>query len=106
MIVNHIYETTIEYGKKVGKNTRKKLGQFFTPPAVARYMAGLMKYRQSSVRILDTGAGTGILTGALCESILDNDIITNVHIDLYENDEKVLPILKENMKLIQKNGTE
>lgn len=101
MIVNHINETTIEYGKKVGKNTRKKLGQFFTPPAVASYMAGLMKYRQSSVRILDTGAGTGILTGALCESILDNDIITNVHIDLYENDEKVLPILRENMKLIQ-----
>jgi len=61
MLVNQIYDTTIDYGKRVGKNIRKKIGQFFTPPSIANYMSSLMEYNQSSIRILDAGAGTGIL---------------------------------------------
>lgn len=100
MLVNQIYDTTIDYGKRIGKNIRKKIGQFFTPPSIANYMSSLMEYNQSSIRILDAGAGTGILAGGLCQKILEHDTITNIHIDLYENDENVLPLLKENMELI------
>lgn len=101
MLVNQIYDTTIEYGKRVGKNIRKKIGQFFTPPSIANYMASLMEYNQSNIRILDTGAGTGILTAGLCQRILELDTITTIHIDLYENDENVLLLLRENMELIR-----
>ncbi|MEK4216688.1 MULTISPECIES: Eco57I restriction-modification methylase domain-containing protein [Bacillus] len=101
MLVNQIYETTIGYGQRVGKNIRKKIGQFFTPPSIANYMASLMEYNQPRIRILDTGAGTGILTGGLCQSILENDKIKSIHIDLYENDDNVLPLLRENMELVR-----
>lgn len=101
MILEHIYDKTLVYATQVKKDKRKKIGQFFTPPAVAKYMAELMTYNKPIIRILDTGAGTGILTGALCQVILNNDTITDIHIDLYENDENVLPVLIENMSLIQ-----
>lgn len=101
MLVNHIYDTTIRYGKRVNKNIRKKIGQFFTPPAIATYMASLMEYNRPTIKILDAGAGTGILAGALCERILEQSTIDTVHIDLYENDENVLPVLRANMELVR-----
>ena len=41
---------------------RKVRGQFFTPLPVARFMAGLAEYRKEILRVLDPGAGTGILS--------------------------------------------
>ncbi|MBE5393806.1 Eco57I restriction-modification methylase domain-containing protein [Brevibacillus agri] len=101
MIINRIYDATLGYGKRVHKNIRKKIGQFFTPPSIANYMASLMVYNRTSIKILDAGAGTGILAGALCQVISDNNNIGQVHIDLYENNEDVLPILRENMEFVR-----
>jgi adenine-specific DNA-methyltransferase len=49
---------------------RKALAQYFTPAPVADFMAGLCRDRTGHVRILDPGAGTGILTCALCERLV------------------------------------
>ena len=38
---------------------RKKQGQFFTPPDVARFMARLYPIRKRAIRLLDPGAGAG-----------------------------------------------
>ena len=46
----------------------KALGQFFTPLSVARFMADLLPEREGLFRVLDPGAGTGILACALCEA--------------------------------------
>src|SRR3972149_2612956 len=43
---------------------RSTLGQFFTPPATARFMASLANLRCESIRFLDPGAGAGGLTAA------------------------------------------
>jgi adenine-specific DNA-methyltransferase len=101
MIVNYIYETTLNYVKSVSKNVRKNIGQFFTPPSVANYMAGLMEHNQNTVKLLDTGAGTGILIGALCQRIINNPLIRNVIVDLYENSTDIVPLLRENMEYIK-----
>jgi len=61
---------------------RRELGQFFTPPEVAAFMADLALPVGRDVRILEPGAGTGILTASLCERLLGR--ATNVHIDVYE----------------------
>lgn len=47
---------------------RKERGQFFTPLPVARFMAGLAEYRKEVLRVLDPGAGAGILSCAVCEA--------------------------------------
>jgi adenine-specific DNA-methyltransferase len=49
---------------------RRKLGQFFTPQSVAEFMAGLIKCNKTHVRLLDAGAGTGILSAATIQRLL------------------------------------
>src|SRR5581483_6185598 len=46
---------------------RRSKGQFFTPPIVARYMANLAGTLHNQMRVLDAGAGVGILACAICE---------------------------------------
>ena len=101
MIVENIYDNSIDYIKDIEKTKRKHIGQFFTPAPVAKYMASLSDTSDSSVRILDAGAGSGILTAALCEHIVTNSRIKNIDIDLYENNEDVLPLLISNVKYIK-----
>ena len=83
------------YGRVHDLKIRKMKGQFFTPKQVSRYMASLFEIRQNRVRLLDPGAGTGILTAAFCERLLNNDKIMELTIDAYENDPNLLPLLEK-----------
>ncbi len=53
---------------------RHAAGQYFTPSIVARYIAYLAGALSDQVQILDPGAGTGILTSALCEAAFKQGI--------------------------------
>jgi len=57
------------YGKLNGKQ-RSQMGQFFTPPPVACFMASLFGEIPGKVRLLDAGAGAGALTAAFVEEML------------------------------------
>ena len=46
---------------------RSRLGQFFTPASVARFMASMFTSRAASVHLLDAGAGVGSLSAAFVE---------------------------------------
>lgn len=98
MIAEQIYDNTIIYINSVPKDVRKKIGQFFTPPSVATFMGNLMEYARKEITILDAGAGSGILSSAICDEVLKNPHIQNLHIDLYENNEDILPILNDNLE--------
>jgi hypothetical protein len=77
---------------------RKKkaaLGQFMTPSAVAKFMAGLMDVNiNQHVSLLDAGAGLGVLTCAFLERFED---IRRVSADLIELDDEIIPHLDEVM---------
>lgn len=51
-------------------DTRSRLGQFMTPAGIARLMAGLIRTRRNTVRVLDPGAGVGSLTAAAVDRLL------------------------------------
>ncbi len=55
------------YVESSSEARRYQFGQFFTPPVVARYMANLADILPHQARILDPGAGVGMLACALCE---------------------------------------
>lgn len=101
-MLNQLYESTIAYGDTVDKKSRKIIGQFFTSPSVANYMGSLVQCSKKNIRVLDAGAGTGMLSGAICKQVLQNEAIQFVHIDLYETDENIIPCLKMNMESICK----
>src|SRR3990172_6545326 len=57
------------YGESATDVHKKKFGQYLTPVAVADFMAGLVVFNGDDIRIIDPGAGTGVLACALCEKL-------------------------------------
>lgn len=78
---------------------RKEMGQYFTGRAVADYMASMISpvNNNTTIRILDAGAGAGILTiyAAMRCLRLGND---QIHAVLYEIDSDALSQLNQNME--------
>ena len=78
---------------------RKLKGQIFTPPKIASFMAGLFASQKSTIRILDPGAGTGILVAAVCDRLIqENRQNLEILVHVYENDKNVLPFLKSTLE--------
>jgi adenine-specific DNA-methyltransferase len=82
------------YAEDHGMAKRKSRGQFFTPAQVARFMANMFDIKGSCIRLLDPGAGTGMLSAAFCERLAGQSNSCELTIDAYENDPKPLPFLK------------
>ena len=61
------YATRMAAWYKSWQKNDVKLGQYFTPRAVAEFMVRPLTGLGSPVRILDAGAGTGILACSFCE---------------------------------------
>ena len=78
---------------------RSRIGQFLTSARIARFMASLFERQREHVRILDAGAGAGALFAACIEAMVSgNHRPLSIHVVAYENDQKILPYLKETME--------
>lgn len=73
-------------------------------------MANLAEYRKETLRVLDPGAGAGILSCAVCEAATKRKIVKRIEIDAYENDSSLILLLKESLefsiKWLSKYGIE
>ncbi len=70
---------------------QKDLGQFLTPPHVADLMAGMFQYRARRIRLLDAGAGMGILSAAFVRRQLMRDTPpAHIEVTAYELDEALI----------------
>jgi adenine-specific DNA-methyltransferase len=83
---------------KSSSKERKAHGQFFTPEAVARYMASLAEYQKDNLKVLDPGAGVGILSCAVCEAVAKRKRVKKIEIDAYESDLSLNILLKESFE--------
>ena len=85
---------------------RKMYGQFFTPAGTASFMASLFEIPQTAacLRILDAGAGSGILSVALVERLLNEGYSGRIELTCYETDPHILPLLEENLRLLCRKG--
>ncbi|WP_003539896.1 Eco57I restriction-modification methylase domain-containing protein [Desulfotomaculum nigrificans] len=100
-VIKQVLNNSNEYTAKTPKSIRKMKGQFLTPYKVGSFMAELFEIHNKSISILDPGAGTGLLTLALIEKIIKESFVKHISVDLFENDESLLPVLEENLRLIQ-----
>ena len=101
-MLDYILDTTEKYIAAMPKDQRKKYGQFFTSKATAIFMAGLYKpcwEKAKSVSVLDTGAGSGILSVALLERLTTSKL-KEVSLTCYENDKKIIPLLRANLNYV------
>ncbi|MFH0736103.1 MAG: Eco57I restriction-modification methylase domain-containing protein [bacterium] len=72
---------------------KQQLGQFFTPPETALFMAGFMDLGQipEIINILEPGVGTAILACSFIEEIIKNNKIIEINLDCYEIDLSIIP---------------
>ncbi len=76
----------------VQKEKRDK-GQFFTPLAISKFMGSLARTTDSeSIRILDPGCGSAILSCSLIEHLVQNNTtLKKINLDLYDTDMVLIP---------------
>jgi len=96
-----VEDNTKTYLQRIDKSERKKIGQFFTPALIAQFMGNQVKSVEETVWILDAGAGSGILTAALLDMIAGLPHVKTINVDLYENNESILPLLNDNMNKLK-----
>ncbi|MFC1591640.1 BsuBI/PstI family type II restriction endonuclease [Thermodesulfobacteriota bacterium] len=90
---------------KLDPKKRSKLGQFFTPATIARFMASLFnKTKDGSIRLLDPGAGVGSLTAAFVEEFTQYkwSKANEIEIMTYEIESIISDYLKSTLKECQK----
>jgi adenine-specific DNA-methyltransferase len=76
---------------------RRRKGQVFTPPEIARFMASLISVIPSEYHLLDPGAGIGCLTAAVCERLGRLRSPRRLVAHVFENDPCIVPLLRKNM---------
>ena len=94
-MLDYIVAQTDKYIESKPKDERKSLGQFFTSKDTARFMAGLFSVPQKDfIRVLDPGAGSGILSAAVIE-VIDKryPIVKEVELTCYETNSDVISLL-------------
>ncbi|HUY36565.1 MAG TPA: Eco57I restriction-modification methylase domain-containing protein [Pirellulales bacterium] len=78
---------------------RKTSGHFGTPAAIAKFMADLpSRFPASTIRILDAGAGVGMLAAAVCQRVASLPGRRKLEIDAWENDEGLAPFLRRTLR--------
>ncbi|WP_270567357.1 Eco57I restriction-modification methylase domain-containing protein [Clostridium beijerinckii] len=93
-VLSYIEYNAINFSASSDRQIKKMIGQFFTPKEIAKYMASLIELDINKMSILDPGAGNGILSCAVLYKLLENAKVDTVYVDLYENDDKIIELLK------------
>ena len=82
-----------------------RLGRYFTPRAAAAELAYLLPpTEKEEIRLLDAGAGTGILSAAAVEALCKQGAVRRILLDAYETDERMLPVLADILERIRRRA--
>lgn len=93
----------ILYSSKVSQENKKKGGQFFTPLNIANLMASFSELNSDTIRILDPGCGTLVLSCTLIENIVKTKLsIRNIYLTVYETDLELIPFLQIAIEYLEK----
>lgn len=78
------------------RKNRSEIGQFLTPAPIAQFMASLFEKDVEHVKILDAGAGVGVLFAALVQSLCRRERRPkSIELVAFENDMHILPFLND-----------
>jgi adenine-specific DNA-methyltransferase len=105
-------ESPVEYANRTGElyastttdKFKKENGQFFTPPAIAEFIAGQISINDAlqSVSILDPGCGMAILSCAAVEKISESRSLRNIELAVYETDLNLAPHIEKVLAHLKK----
>ena len=101
-----IVNNTERFVASIPKEDRKRYGQFFTAEKTAVHMASMFDFDLSkpNLNILDAGAGTGLLSAAVIQRLVELGYRGHLHLVCYETDPNVLPVLINNLELMKEEA--
>ncbi len=95
-LTEHIDLYRVDAYHQLDPEQRSEMGQFFTAPPVARFMASLFGDLPPEIRLLDAGAGVGTLTAAFVQEMCQREMRPrNISAIAYEME----PLLAEYLHL-------
>src|SRR3989304_6317359 len=105
MVIKSLH--TLDYVRKsfngsTSRTARSEIGQFLTPAVIAQFMSSMFESGPQHVRILDPGAGAGVLFAMCVETLISQkNRPLSIKVDAYETDDEILPHLQETTKRYQ-----
>jgi adenine-specific DNA-methyltransferase len=95
----------VETTNSLDAATQSAQGQYFTPERAAVLIASFPALpRQSLLRVLDPGAGSGMLTAAIVERVCAESSAAAIEVIAVESDPSLLPALHETARLCEQWG--
>ncbi len=94
----------VEAASRLNRSRQAELGQYFTPIRVARLMSSMSKRQDGHVRLLDPGAGVGVLAAAWIVNACDAaNPPSRIDLTAYELDPALIPSLTEVLDRCQRH---
>lgn len=102
-LIRHAAEQQRQFDATTSPRMRKERGHFGTSPVIADFMAWMFtQIPQAPVRILDSGAGVGTLSAAVCQRVLQQRKPCRLVFELWENEPRLEAHLRGTMEACQK----
>ena len=99
-LLEQVDSLRLEASHRLDEHRKGMLGQFFTPLSVARFMASMLVCSDSTVRILDAGAGVGSLFAACVAELCSRpQPPQSIHVNAYELDATLAVYLSRTIEL-------
>lgn len=97
----------VAYASSVNQQHKKENGQFSPPVEIAELMASYSEFDGDSVRILDPGCGSAVLSCALIERVANtNKTLRTIELVAYETDSELIPISQQALDYLEKWGNQ
>src|SRR5690606_10204301 len=97
----------VVYASSVDQQHKKENGQFFTPVEIAALMASYSEFDGDSIRILDPGCGSAVLSCNLIEHIVNtNQVLKTIELVAYETDSELIPFSQQALDYLEKWGNQ
>ncbi|MCE5210149.1 MAG: Eco57I restriction-modification methylase domain-containing protein [Deltaproteobacteria bacterium] len=94
--LNTFDHVRLTFSTATSREERSQIGQFLTSASIANFMSSLFKPHTKEVRILDPGAGAGVLFASLVNNLLSQKKRPlSIEVVAYETDKLILPYLWE-----------
>lgn len=91
-------EERLYHAAETSENHKEIFGQYFTPYTIADFMSSLFPVTDKTIRLLDPGAGIGVLACSfLCRVLKEKWQTPDIHITAYDVDKDVYEMLNENL---------
>jgi len=97
----------VAYASSVNQQHKKENGQFFTPIDIASLMGSYSEFDGNSVRILDPGCGSAVLSCALVEHLANtNKKLKAIELVAYETDSELIPVSQQALSYLEEWGAD